>query len=122
MMTHNEKRLCWAYGAIAVTALLVTWSNNLAFMAEPGNRELTSFVRALFVNHASASIAYDILFYCLAGFLFMVHEARRLGVRHVWVYILLSAGIAVSVMFPLFLIARQVALARQRQQIDDNRV
>ncbi|EKF75572.1 hypothetical protein A11A3_01837 [Alcanivorax hongdengensis A-11-3] len=114
MMTRNEKILCGVYGAIAAIALVATWTHNLAFMAQPENRGATSFILALYVNHASASIANDILLYCLAGFIFMVHEARRLGIRFVWLYIVLSMGIAVSVMFPLFLIARQVALARQR--------
>jgi hypothetical protein len=43
----------------------------------------------------------------------MVLEARRLGIRHVWVYVLLSFPIAISVMFPLFLAARERALASQ---------
>jgi len=46
----------------------------------------------------------------------MIAEARRLGIRFVWVYIVLSLGIAVSVMFPLFLIARQIKLAARSER------
>jgi hypothetical protein len=44
----------------------------------------------------------------------MAHEAHRLDIRFVWLYVVLSFVIAVSVMFPLFLIARQRALARRQ--------
>lgn len=113
-MTGNEKILCWVYAVIALAALVATWTNNIAFFAQPENREVMSFVQALYQNHASASITNDILLFGLAAFIFMVHEAKRLAVPHVWVYILLSCLVAVSVMFPLFLIARQVAVAKQR--------
>ena len=48
---------------------------------------------------------------CVAAFVWMVVEARRLGIRFVWAYIGLSLLVAVSVMFPLFLLARQRRLA-----------
>ncbi|MCK0152130.1 DUF2834 domain-containing protein [Alcanivorax sp. S6407] len=113
-MNKNERMLCWGYGAIAMIALVATWSNNIAFAMETGSLSLIPFVEALYVNHAAASIANDILLLCVSAFIFMVHEARRVGVRHVWVYILLSGMIAIAVMFPVFLIARQKAIAARR--------
>jgi len=41
----------------------------------------------------------------------MVIEARRLGVRFVWLYIVFAFLIAISVTFPLFMIARELRLA-----------
>jgi len=41
----------------------------------------------------------------------MVREARRIGVRFVWAYIVFAFLIAVSVTFPLFLIAREMRMA-----------
>jgi hypothetical protein len=41
----------------------------------------------------------------------MVIEARRLGVRLVWLYILAGFLIAISVAFPLFMIARELRVA-----------
>lgn len=113
-MTRAEKGLCGVYAVIAVMALIATWSNNLVFFQQPNNGGLAGFVAALYVNPAAASITNDILFLCLVSFVFMVVEASRLGIRHVWVYLVLSGLIAVSVMVPLFLIVRQMALARQR--------
>ena len=41
----------------------------------------------------------------------MVIEARKHGVRFVWAYIVGEALIAISVTFPLFLLARELRLA-----------
>jgi hypothetical protein len=113
-MTRNEKILCGAYAIISIVALITTWSNNIVFFMQPENRGMTSFIQALYVNPASASITNDILMFALAGFIFMVHEARRLQIRHVWIYIFFSCLIAVSVMFPIFLIVRQITISKQR--------
>ena len=113
-MSRNDRILIAAYAAISIIALYATWSNNLAFFALPDNGGLLGFIAATKANPAAASIANDISLFALAAFVFMVLEARRLGIRFVWVYILLSLGIAVSVMFPLFLIARQLRLAQPK--------
>ena len=113
-MTRAEKIICSLYAAIAALALVATWSNNITFMLEPQNQNALSFVRALYANGATASITNDLLLYALAGSIFMVLEGQRLHMRYVWLYILLSLLIAVSVMFPLFLIARQIKISQQR--------
>lgn len=43
----------------------------------------------------------------LSAVILMVTEARKHNVRFVWLYVVGSFFIAVSVMFPLFLIARE---------------
>lgn len=47
----------------------------------------------------------------LAAVIWMVLEARRVGVRFVWLYVLFAMTIAISVTFPLFLVARERRLA-----------
>ena len=37
----------------------------------------------------------------------MVAEARRFGIRFIWIYVVLGALIAISVTAPLFLVARE---------------
>lgn len=113
-MTRSEKILCAVYAAIAVIALFATWSYNLAFMAQPDNGMMAGFFRAAYSNPAAASFSNDLLMLTIAACIFMVFEARRLNVRFVALYIVLSAIIAISVMFPLFLIARQRKLAEKR--------
>lgn len=115
-MTRSEKILCIVYAVIAVVALVVTQANNIAFFLQPNNGGVVGWVSALYANPAVASFTNDILLYVVAGYVFMVVEARRLGIRYVWVYLLLSSFLAVSIMFPLFLIARQVKIAQHRAQ------
>ncbi|MGH8493060.1 MAG: DUF2834 domain-containing protein [Moraxellaceae bacterium] len=110
-MKSSDKILCAIYGLIAVGALFATWSQNLAFFALPDNGGLAGFIRMSYANPAAASITNDIVFVCFAIFAFMLVEARRLGMKHVWLYIVLSCCIAISVMLPLFLLARQRKLA-----------
>lgn len=115
-MTRSEKTLCVVYAVIAVVALVVTQANNIAFFRQPDNGGLVGWVAALYANPAVASFTNDVIAYGVAGYIFMVVEARRLGIRHVWVYLLLSSFLAVGVMFPLFLIARQITMAKLRVQ------
>jgi hypothetical protein len=113
-MTRNEKILCAVYLAIALIALVATWSNNLAFIAQPHAAMTGEFFRDAYATPAAASFSNDLLMLTIAACIFMVIEARRLQIRFVALYIVLSAAVAVSVMFPLFLIARQRKLAARR--------
>jgi predicted transporter len=52
-----------------------------------------------------------VFFLGLAVFVWMVLEARRLGMRGVWLYLLFGMLVAISVTVPIFLINRERALA-----------
>lgn len=105
-MTTNRRILCGVYAVIAAIALFATWSQNLAYLHGSGN-----FLQDLNVNPATRSITVDIVLFFAAAAIFMVFEARRIGVRFVWAYIAGGMLIAISVTFPLFLIARERRLA-----------
>ena len=102
------------YVAIAALALIATWRQNIWFLLE-GERGvaggLVDFWPALLANRATTSITVDIFLFGLAAVIWMVLEARRLEIRWVWAYVLLSFAIAISVTFPLFLAAREHRLA-----------
>ncbi|MFZ2173599.1 MAG: DUF2834 domain-containing protein [Rhodococcus sp. (in: high G+C Gram-positive bacteria)] len=104
-MTPARRNLCVVYGVIAFVALIATWWNNIAYVADGG--DLWGFFRDGYANYASSSLTNDLLLLTLAAVVFMLVEARRLGIKYVWVYVVLSFAIAISVMFPLFLIARE---------------
>lgn len=114
-MKTPDKVLVAFYGLLAAGALYATWSNNLEFFGLPDNGGLAGFIAMSYANPAAASISNDLLFACLAIFAFMLAESRRIGMRFVWVYIVLSLVVAVSVMTPLFLAARQIRLAERKR-------
>ena len=110
-MTTKDKLICATYGLIALLALPATWINNIAFMQQPHN-SFMDFINAAYVNAAAASLSNDLLFIALAASAFMAIEGKRVGVRFVWIYLVLSGVVAISVTFPLFLIARQLEIAK----------
>jgi hypothetical protein len=105
----SRKVLCAIYGAIAVAALIATWSQNLAYFDKPAWSVL-DFMNDSKVTPASRSLTVDLLLFALAATILMVIEARKHGVKFVWLYIAGGLAIAISVTFPLFLIARELRM------------
>ena len=54
-----------------------------------------------------SSITVDLLVAAVAGSIFIIVEARRLGMRFGWLYVVGSALTAFAFTFPLFLAMRQ---------------
>jgi hypothetical protein len=108
-MPMSRKVLCGGYAAIAAVALIATWSQNLAYQS--GTADLfSSFLRDTTVTPASRSITADIVLFFLAAAILMVIEGRKHGVRLIWAYIVGGLFVAISVTFPLFLIARELRI------------
>jgi hypothetical protein len=105
----SRKILCVVYGVIAVAALVATWSQNLAYFDKPA-RFLLNFLNDAKATPSSRSLAVDISLFFLAAMILMVIEARKHGVKFVWLYIAGGFAIAISVTFPLFLIARELRM------------
>jgi hypothetical protein len=109
-----SKALCAVYAVISLAALIATWSQNAAYFDSPG-RFLVDFLNDSKVTPASRSLTVDIVLFFLAAGILMVVEARKHGVKYVWLYILGGFAIAISVAFPLFLIAREMRIGRTEE-------
>lgn len=105
----SSKVLCLVYGAIAVAALIATWSQNLSYFDKPAGF-LLNFINDSKITPASRSMSADALLVALSVVILMVIEARRHGVKYVWLYIAGAFATAISVVFPLFLIARELRM------------
>ncbi|MFN8640422.1 MAG: DUF2834 domain-containing protein [Candidatus Binatia bacterium] len=96
------------FATLAVAGLLATWYWNLQFMRESGGTfSVADFVRGGYANSAAASLSNDLLIGTLAFLAFSYAEARRLGMRHWWVFPVLTFGVAFACAFPLFLLLRE---------------
>lgn len=113
MLTRHDKILCGTYAVIALVAFVATWWNNIRYITMESTSPIDFFLSG-YTNYASSSLTNDLLLFGLAAFVFMVVEARRIGIPKVWIYLVLSGVIAVSVAFPLYLIRRQFVLAERR--------
>lgn len=121
-MTVSRQALCVLYGAIAALALIGTWGNNIAYLNLGFLGANVQFWADTLANPASRSITVDLFFLGYAVFVWMVLEARRLGMRGVWLYMVLGFLIAISVTVPVFLINRERALAGRETVPDSNRL
>ena len=73
---------------------------------------MLAFFEALKTNAPSRSMIADFFLFGLAVTILMVIEGRRVGVKYVWAYIIGGLVIAISVAFPLFLLARELRLEK----------
>jgi hypothetical protein len=95
------------YGAISVIALIATWGANLEYTLDGF---MHNFMNDLRVTPASRSYTGDLVMLAVAVVVLMVVEARKHGIKFVWLYVVGGFAIAISVTFPLFLIARELRM------------
>lgn len=105
----SRKAICAAYAAIALAALIATWSQ-----AGPYIHSIHAFTVGFWTDTKAASasrfITADILLFGSAASILMVTEARKHNIRFVWAYIAGAFFVAISVAFPLFMIARELRM------------
>ncbi|ETB38600.1 DUF2834 domain-containing protein [Mycobacterium avium] len=106
---RSRKILCTVYAAIALAALTATWSNGGPYVHSAADF-LGTFWRDAKATSASRFVAADALMLAISVVILMVIEATKHSVRFVWVYVVGSFFVAISVMFPLFLIARELRM------------
>lgn len=109
-MTAARRNLCILYGVIALVALIATWAHNIAYFSAGG--DTLDFLASCFANHAVSSMTIDLTLVSVAALVFIVVEARRTGVKYLWVYVALGFVVDISVAVPVFLIARERRLAQ----------
>ncbi len=99
------------YLALSIVGLVLTWYHNIAFMGDHASPGAAEFIADVFVNHASSSIGWDITVAGTAFMIFVFAEAKRLGMKRVWVYVPLTLCIALAFAAPLFLFMRERKIA-----------
>jgi len=62
---------------------------------------------------AVSSLTVDLLVVAVAGSILIIVEAKRLGMRFGWLYVVLSGLTAFAFTFPLFLAMRERRLTQQ---------
>ena len=93
---NASKSLQIVYALSAVAGVVFTMYFNLQFIDEHGGFSLPVFIAENYVNNASASIANDILVVAAVFVIWSFVEARRLAMRHWWVYVVLTFFVAIA--------------------------
>lgn len=97
----------WIYGILAIAGIAATMYYNLAFIEQHGGFSVALFVSESYANAASSSITNDLTVAVFAFLVFLFVEARRLEMRFVWVYFLLTFSVAFAFSLPFFLLMRE---------------
>lgn len=105
-----HKSLFWVYLVLSIVGLITAWVfNGLAVM---NNQD---YMAAWFGTAVDWVLSADLTIVAIAVVIFMITEAKRTGMKRVWVYILLSGFTAMAFTFPLFMAMRERTLARASQ-------
>lgn len=116
-MTRDWTPLAFVYLLLAVAGLIGTWWFNAIAIVQ-----MADFIGDLVTSGpAVSSITVDLLVAAAAGSVFIVVEARRLGMRFGWLYVAGSALTAFAFTFPLFLAMRQRHLTRAARATPSSR-
>ncbi len=108
-MSSSQRQI--AYALLTILGLVTTWYYNLVFMGEMGGFSLDDFFTAWNANAAASSILWDVSVAALSFCVLVFAEARRIGMRHAWIYPVLTFTVALGFAFPLFLFMRERHLA-----------
>lgn len=84
-------------------------SQLIPFLQEHG-LDLKLLFTLLFSNHVSAFFGLDVVVSSLVLWIFVFSEGRRLGMKHLWLYVVGNLLVGVSLALPLFLLFREYAL------------
>jgi len=92
---------------LSIIGLITAWAFN-------GIASVTgqNYLDAWFGSAVDWVLSLDLLIVAIAGSAFMIFEARKLGIKRVWLYIALSGITAFAFTFPLFLAVRERKLAQ----------
>jgi len=111
---NTPARLRWTplaivYLALGIVGLAATWTLNILAIVSGSD-----FVGEWATNgFATQSLQVDLLVLAVAFGVFLIVEARRIGMRHAWVFLPLAAITAAAFAIPLFLALRERKLAAQ---------
>lgn len=99
--------LALVYLALAIVGLVATWTFNILAI-QAGTDFFGEWASNAF---ATQSLQVDLLILAAAVGIFLVIEGRRIGMRHAWIFLPLSAVTAAAFAVPLFLALRERKLA-----------
>ena len=111
-ITRHWTPLAVTYLGLALIGLIGTWTFNALAIVQ-----LRNFAGD-WVNSGPAvsSLTVDLLVAAIAGSILIIVEARRLGLRGGWIYVMLAGLTAYAFVFPLFLAMRQRALTKRKTE------
>lgn len=98
------------YRIFCVLGIVLPYSQFAPWVVAHHGVPLGLFLRELFANRIGGFFGMDVLVSAVALIFFVRREGQRLGVRHLWLPIVGTLTVGVSLGLPLFLYLRENAL------------
>ncbi len=98
------------YFVLAVLGAALPLSQLVPFAVEHG-LDLRLATEQLFANRIAAFFGWDVIVSAFVVLALVASDGRRSGLRHLWVYALATLSVGVSFGLPLYLWAREGAVA-----------
>ena len=102
------------YLVFCVLGILLPYSQFVPWVVAHHGVPLGPFLRELFANRIGGFFGMDVLVSAVVLIFFLRREGKQLGVRRLWLPILGTLAVGVSLGFPLFLYLREDALESVR--------
>lgn len=109
MATPSLLRLRQVYLVLSVVGLLLPYSQFVPWFLQHG-LDVQLFVRQLFANRIGGFFGLDVIVASFVLWVLVFVEGRRLRMRRLWIPVVASLVVGVSLGLPLFLYMRQVHL------------
>jgi hypothetical protein len=115
MRTSHWTPLALVWLALAIAGLVLSTVFNALSVVQARNF-IGDWVGS---GPAVTSLTIDLLIVAVAGSIFVVVDARRLGMKHAWAYLVVSGVTAFAFGFPLFLAMRERHLNAARSDAQE---
>ena len=102
----TNKRALFFFVLSAIGLITAWYYNGIAVM------KAQDYLAAWFSTEVDLVLSLDLTIVAIAGSAFMIFEAKRLGMKRVWLYLLLSGVTAMAATFPFFLAMRELKLVK----------
>jgi hypothetical protein len=102
-------RLRHVYLGLCLLGVVVPYGQFVPWLAQHGF-QFGLFVRELFSTRIGAFFGLDVVFSAIAFFVFVFAESRAVAIRYVWLAVVATLLVGVSLGLPLFLYMRQRVL------------
>ena len=106
----TNKRALFFFILSAIGLITAWYFNGIAVM------KAQDYLAAWFGAEVDWVLSMDLTIVAIAGSAFMIFEAKRLGMKRVWLYLLLSGVTAMAATFPFFMAMRELKLAKTASQ------
>ena len=102
-------RLRHVYLGLCVLGVVLPYAEFIPWLSQHG-LQLGAFVHELFSTRIGAFFGLDVVLSAVALFVFIFAERKVVAIRHVWLPVIATLVVGVSLGLPLFLYMRQLIL------------